>query len=393
MADAILTACRVHIVLRILGLVLVFVGVVGCASPTPAPAPSPAPTPPPAAAPASAADEVGSQRNARVAYPMPPGGAQLTFFAGSFEASELEELSKLAPNLRIVAGLSREEALARAAEAHGVDGRYASPEFLAAAPNLVWVQAMSAGVDRYLGNAALMEKDSIVLSNMQGVHGPAIADHALGMLLTLTRDLRAYAKEQDAGRWNPGGSGSATALEGRTMLVVGLGGIGTEIAQRAAGFGMRVIATRRSDAPGPAYVEKVGRNEDLLAMLPEADVVAIAVPLTPETAGMFGAEAFAAMKPGAILINIARGKVVDTEAMLEALRSGRLAGACLDVTDPEPLPAGHALWSMPGVLITPHVASDAELTNERSWALLRENLRRFAAGEPLYNVVDKKAGY
>ena len=213
------------------------------------------------------------------------------------------------------------------------------------------------------------------------------------MLLTLTRDLRAYAKEQDAGRWNPGGSGAATALEGRTMLVVGLGGIGTEIAQRAAGFGMRVIATRRSDAPGPAYVEKVGRNEDLMAMLPEADVVAIAVPLTPETSGMFGAEAFAAMKPGAILINIARGKVVDTEAMLEALRSGRLAGACLDVTDPEPLPAGHALWSMPTVLITPHVASDAELTNERSWALLRENLRRFAAGEPLYNVVDKKAGY
>ncbi len=361
--------------------------VLSCAGPAPAPASSTAP------AAETAPAEVGSLRNARVAYAMPGEGAPLTYFAGALDAAELAELSKLAPNLRIVAGLSREEALARAAEAHGVDGRYASPEFIAAAPNLVWVQAMSAGVDRYLGNAALMQRESLVLTNMQGVHGPAIADHALGMLLTLTRDLRHYAKEQDAGRWTPDGTGAATALAGRTMLVVGLGGIGTEIAQRAAGFGMRVIATRRSDTPGPAYVEKVGRNEDLMSMLPEADVVAIAVPLTPETTGLFDADAFAAMKPGAILINIARGKVVDTEAMLAALRSGRLAGACLDVTEPEPLPAGHALWSMPTVLITPHVASDAELTNERSWALLRENLRRFAAGEPLYNVVDKKAGY
>ena len=319
--------------------------------------------------------------------------AQLTFFAGGLSNEEVAELSVLAPNLRIVTGLTSEQALERAAEAHGVEARYATPEFLARASNLVWVQAMSAGVDRYAGNAALMQNDAIVFTNMQGVSGPAIADHVLGMLLTLTRNLRFYGNEQEAGRWTPGGGGGATALAGRTMLVVGLGGIGTEIAERAAGFGMRVIATRRSDTPGPAFVEKVGHTEDLLAMLPEADVVAIAVPLTAETEGMFGAAAFAAMKPGAYLLNIARGKVVDTAALVAALNSGRLAGAGLDVTNPEPLPADHPLWRMSNVVITPHVASDAELTNARSWSLLRENLRRFAAGEPLYNVVDKRAGY
>ena len=177
------------------------------------------------------------------------------------------------------------------------------------------------------------------------------------------------------------------------MLVVGIGGIGTEIAQRAHGFGMRVIATRRSETPAPAYVEKVGKPGDLMAMLPEADVVAVCVPLTAETEGMISEEAFAAMKPGAYLINIARGRIVDTDALVKALESGRLAGACLDVTDPEPLPEGHPLWKQQNVIITPHIAADGELTEERSAALFTENLRRFGAGEPLLNCVDKKAGY
>jgi phosphoglycerate dehydrogenase-like enzyme len=128
-------------------------------------------------------------------------------------------------------------------------------------------------------------------------------------------------------------------------------------------------------------------------MLPEADVVAIAVPLTSETEKLFNAAAFAAMKRGSYLINISRGKVVDTEALVAALKSGQLAGACLDVTEPEPLPAGHALWSVPNVIITPHVAGESEVTDQRSSALLRENMRRFGAGEPLLNVVDKVAGY
>jgi phosphoglycerate dehydrogenase-like enzyme len=154
-----------------------------------------------------------------------------------------------------------------------------------------------------------------------------------------------------------------------------------------------VIATRRSDTPSPDWIEQVGKPEELQKLLPRADVVAICVPLTKETERLFDEKAFAAMKPGAYLINVARGKIVDTAVLVRSLQSGRLAGACLDVTDPEPLPKESPLWAMKNVVITPHVSSDAEVTDARASALLEENLRRFAAGEPLLNVVDKSAGY
>ena len=156
---------------------------------------------------------------------------------------------------------------------------------------------------------------------------------------------------------------------------------------------MRVIGTRRSDKPSADYIEKVGKPGDLLKMLPEADVVALAVPLTKETKGLINAEALKAMKQGSYLINIARGEVVDTEALIEALNSKQLAGAGLDVTSPEPLPKGHPLWSTPNVVITPHMASNSVVTDTRRAALFRENLRRFASGEPLLNVVNKELGY
>jgi phosphoglycerate dehydrogenase-like enzyme len=350
----------------------------------------------PAAAPqtdVSLAEQIGSSRNARVAAPRPGRSGPLVFLAGELTDAERDELARAAPGVRVLDGLTRETALAHAAGAHGAMAHLATPAFLAAAHELVWLQAMSAGVDRYVGLAPVAD-GSLVLTNLRAVHGPAIADHAFGMLLALTRGLRARLEDQQQGRWAREGRGAeAIALQGRTLLVVGLGGIGSEVAQRGHGFGMRVIATRRSDAPGPDYVERVGRPEDLLALLPEADVVAICVPLTPETERLFDARAFAAMRPGAYLVNVARGRIVDTEALLAALDSGRLAGACLDVTDPEPLPPEHPLWKRADVVITPHVAADARLTDERASALLVENLRRFGAGEPLFNVVDPRAGY
>ncbi|MGJ8644196.1 MAG: D-2-hydroxyacid dehydrogenase [Luteolibacter sp.] len=340
------------------------------------------------------AEELGSLRNATVAIEINDPKQEITYFTRGISDTEKAELARIAPNLRLVTGLSQKEALARADEAHGVDANYASPEFLKKATNLRWVQVMSAGVDRYISIDPLMENDAIVLTNYRAVHGPAIADHAMAMLLYQTRNLGFYAAEQQKGRWSRGGAKSeAIALEGKTMLVVGVGGIGTEIAKRAHGFGMRVIGTRRSDTPSPDFIEKTGKPEDLLAFLPEADVVALAVPLTPETKDLLDAEAFAAMKDGTYLINIARGKVVNTDAMIAALKSGKLAAACLDVTDPEPLTKDHPLWSLPNVIITPHVASRSEVTNQRRAALLRENLRRFASGEPLLNVIDKKLGY
>lgn len=333
-------------------------------------------------------------RHARVAIALRDAPRPLTFLAGPLEPDEIEEFRRTAPGVRLIAGLNREQAMAHAAEAHGADARFATPEFLSAAQQLVWLQAMSAGVDRYLAEPALRDDPRLVLTNLRGVHGPAISDHVFAMLLTLSRDLRTHWTQQSRAVWGRGESSARPfALEGRTLLVVGLGGIGSEVARRAHGFGMRVIATRRSDAPAPEFVERVGKPDELLGLLGEADVVVIAVPLTPETEGLFGPKAFAAMAPGAILVNVARGRIVDHAALFAALDSGRLAGACLDVTDPEPLPADHPLWKHAGVLITPHVSNDAELTDRRARELFGENLRRFGAGEPLLNVVDRAAGY
>ena len=318
----------------------------------------------------------------------------LTYLAGELTSEEEAQLRAIAPNVRILANLTRESALEHAGEADGTDARFLSAEFLARATKLAYAQAMGVGVDRWMRLEPLVKNDRIVLANLRGASGPAIAEHVFAMLLVLTRDLRFHLENQTEGRWGREGSGvRPIALEGRTMLVVGLGGIGSEVAERAHGLKMRVIATRRSDAASPSWIEHVGKPGELLAMLPQADVVAICVPLTPETEHLFDAKAFAAMRKGSYLVNVARGKIVDSQALLDALGNGRLAGACLDVTDPEPLPPDHPLWKQKNVVITPHVSSDAELTDDRQWAAFKENFRRFGAGEPLLNVFDKKAGY
>lgn len=389
---------------RMLSLTLL---AVAAACQSSAPRPTPAASAPatlhatPVAAPVAAsaahltdALAIGSERGARVALDTQGGTKELLFLAGQLAEEDRERLQALAPNVRVIGNLSREQALEHAALAHGCEARLLSPELLAAAPNLRWVQASSAGVDRYAGLAGLRERPEIVFCNLRAVHGPVIADHVFALLLALARDLPAAWESQQAARWSAEGSQREPfALAGRTLCVVGLGGIGTEVARRAKGFEMRVLATRRSGTDAPPFVDKVELADKLLELLPESDVVVLCVPLTSETTHLIDARALAAMKPGAILVNIARGKVVDTQALVQALESGYLGGAALDVTDPEPLPADHELWRLPGVLITPHVAARAVLTEERAAALLDENMRRFAQGEPLLNVVDWDAGY
>ncbi len=335
---------------------------------------------------ASAADEV-------VAIDTKGGTTPLVYLAGRLDDAQLAELQTLAPNVEILVGLSDEEALDQAGRIQGADAHLLSDELLAAATQLRFVQSWSAGVDDYLALDGLKNNDRIVLTNMAGVHGPAIAEHVFAMLLALTRDLPAYLDAQEDGNWDSRAGTGLTALSGRTLLVVGMGGIGSEIARRAKGFDMRVLATVRSARPAPDYVDELGTAADLDRFLAEADVVAVALPLTDETRGLFDAGRFALMKTGSYFLNIGRGPIVDTDALLAAVRSGHLAGAGLDVTDPEPLPADHPLWREPKVIITPHVSSRAELTLERRWTMFRENLRRFGAGEPLVNVVDKQLGY
>ena len=337
---------------------------------------------------------LGSTRGATVAIDPATVDGPLVYLAGNLDAEELAHLALVAPDVEIRAGLDRESALAHAADAHGADAHLLTEEFLAAAPQLVWVQSWSAGVDRYMAIPGLVEREGLVFTNAQGVHGPVIAEHVFALLLHLTRGLGPYGDAQRRGEWDRGAAPDPTSLASRTLLVAGMGGIGTEVARRADAFDMRVLATvRRSRDEAPAFVDELGTGADLDRFLVEADVVAVCLPLTDETRGLFDAERLALLPEGAYLINIGRGPIVDTDALLAALESGRLAGAGLDVTDPEPLPTGHPLWSRDDVVITPHVAARAVLTGARRDALISENMRRFGAGEPLLNVVDRTAGY
>ena len=336
---------------------------------------------------------VGSERGARVALEVTPETGPLLYLTSQVDEGERAELARLAPNVTLVSGLSPEERLRRASEFHGADAHLLSPEFLAAATRLRWAQSWSAGVDRYMELDELVGREEIVLTNMKGVHGPVIAEHVMAMLLSMCRALPAFERAQTRGEWDRGAGSGQRALAGSTLLVVGMGGIGTEVARRAHAFDMEVLATVRTSRPAPAFVDELGTSADLARFLPRADVVVICLPLTDETRGLFDAARLALLPQGAILVNIARGPIVDTDALLAALESGHLGGACLDVTDPEPLPAGHPLWSRDDVLITPHTAGAAALTGRRRDALFEENLRRFGAGEPLLNVVDKQLGY
>jgi phosphoglycerate dehydrogenase-like enzyme len=187
-------------------------------------------------------------------------------------------------------------------------------------------------------------------------------------------------------------AGAAEELHGKTMLVVGLGGIGTQVARRADAFGMRVMAIDPNESlVRPSFVFSLDRPAKLMELLPKADVVVLACPLTAETRSMFGTEQFAAMKKSARFINVARGGLVKTDALIEALKTGGIAG--LDVTDPEPLPNDHVLWQLKNTIVTPHIGGQSPGARDRQWRLHRENVRRFVAGEPLLCVVNKEKGY
>lgn len=308
------------------------------------------------------------------------------------EGPRLEALRRIAPEARIeAAAADPAQRDAQLADADVVLGG-CNPDVLVAARQLRWFQALSVGVERCVAVPGLVER-GLLLTNMQRTSAPPIAEHAIAMMMALARGLPTYGRAQAEGAWRRDAFGQAREMGGKTMLVVGLGGIGTEVARRADGLGMRVIATRNSGRTGPDFVEKVGLPDELLAFAAEADVVVNAAPLTPATTDLFDSEFFATMKPGGYFINIARGRSVVQDDLVAALRSGQLGGAGLDVTEPEPLPASHPLWTLPNVIITPHIAGDSDRENERSWLLLNENLRRYVAGEPMLNVVDIERGY
>ena len=296
------------------------------------------------------------------------------------------------PGVVFVAAPSADVATAEASDADAIIG-YCSDDVVAGADELVWIQIFSAGAERCLA-VDDVASGRIHLTNMQKMASPVIGEHAIAMMLSLTRGLTQQAKAMPDGNWNRsiGDEISMMSVDGKTVLVVGLGGIGRAAAKRAAALGMRVIATRNSSRSGPDYVDYVGLSDELFELAAQADVVINALPLTPETEGLFDEAFFDAARPGIFFINVARGASVVTDDLVAALADGRVAGAGLDVTDPEPLPADHALWRMPNVIITPHIAWYGN-NRERQLTLARENIRRFIAGEALLNVVDPERGY
>ncbi len=306
-------------------------------------------------------------------------------------AENLSDMTEEFDNLEIVVANGSDEMLKQAASVDAIIG-WVNSEIVTAGKNLKWVQSPSAGVEGFIGIPELVQSE-ITLTNAQIIMGPEIADHTFALLLSLTRNILNYHEQMSTASWEKDTGLPLVELRDKTMLIIGLGGIGTQVAERAHAFGMRVIATDPVDKPYINSVEKVGKPDELHAFLPEADVIVSAVPLTAKSEEMLSMKEFDAMKDGAIFVNVSRGKIVDTPALVSALKSGKVAAAGLDVTEPEPLPEDHPLWSMDNVIITPHVAGRSDAMNTRRMNLFRENIRRFMQDMPLRNVVDKEAGY
>ncbi len=309
------------------------------------------------------------------------------------DAERLGWMQAVAPGVTLLPAKDRAEAALLAADADAVIG-FCAPEVLAAGPRIRWIQVLSAGVERCIGIPGFAER-GIALTNMQKVAGPVMSEHVLAFMFGLARGFATYVPLQARGEWKDDAVADSRmwSMEGKTLLVVGLGGIGTETAKRAHALGMTVIAIRNSGRTGPPFVSEVGLSADLRAFAARADVVVNTLPLTSGTRGIFDRAFFDAVKHGALFINVGRGASVVTADLVAALEDGRIGGAGLDVTDPEPLPADHPLWRAPNVLITPHVSAMTDLGEEPRWLIARENLRRFAAGGKLLSEVDVRRGY
>jgi phosphoglycerate dehydrogenase-like enzyme len=232
----------------------------------------------------------------------------------------------------------------------------------------------------------------ITVTNLAGLYGPSIAEHALGMMTTLARNLQLVLRNQLQARWDRTVRETMFDLQCKTLAIVGLGNIGCSIARLARAYGMRVIGCRRRELACP-HVDRVYPREELRTMLDEADVVAVAAPLTSHTEGMLGPAEFAAMKRGVIYVNVSRGPIAQEQALLDALRSGQVRAAGLDVFAVEPLAEGHPFWTMPQVLVSPHYCGETINLSARPSERFGRNLEAWSAGRPLEGLVDLECGY
>jgi phosphoglycerate dehydrogenase-like enzyme len=257
-------------------------------------------------------------------------------------------------------------------------------------PELRWVQLLSAGVPQDFCPVARARQ--LTVTSLVGLYGSTIAEHAFALLTFLARNLHTAFRNQRVGKWDQGVSQRMVDLHGRTLAIIGLGNIGQSIARLGRAYGLRVVGCRRTLTPTP-FVDQVYSLTELHALLTEADFVVVTAPLTARTEGLLGAAEFAAMKPGVLYVNVSRGGIAREEALLAALRSGQVAAAGLDAFAVEPLPAGHPFWSLPQVLISPHVSGETINQSARPAERFARNLAAWTAGRPLEGRVDLEQGY
>jgi phosphoglycerate dehydrogenase-like enzyme len=301
---------------------------------------------------------------------------------------EIREIQLHEPGATIVAA-TRERLLSEVVDADALLGTV-SPALIRAGKKLKWVQSYSAGVENYL--TPELKASDIILTNAKIIQGPEIADHAMALLLALTRGMNVAI----GGRGLRAGDRNAyplIELNGKTAVIIGVGGIGMQIAVRAHAFGMTIIGVDPKDIPYTPVLSRVVPPDRLEEVLPLADVVFVSAPHTPQTEGMLSERQFSLMKTGSYFVAVSRGRLYSSEALVKALETRRLAGAGLDVTNPEPLPKEHPLRKFDNVIITPHVAGHSDLIQRRLLELIKENVRRFVTGKPLLNIVDKEKGY
>ena len=304
-------------------------------------------------------------------------------------------LAREFPEVQVLSPATRAEADALLPESEIVFGWAIQQRNFAAAKRLRWIHVAAASVAPLMF-PELIASD-VVVTNGRGTHSEAMAEHTIGVLLMFARKLHLARDAQNQSRWiaesmwrDPPEFGR---LAGSTIGVVGFGSIGQAIGSKARAMGMRVLAVRRRPAADPAPADEQWGVERLDDLLERSDWVVLAPPLTPQTRGMIGRDRIARLKPHAVLVNLGRGSLVDEPALIEALAAGRIAGAALDVFQKEPLPADSPLWTMPNVIVTPHVSGFGPAYWDRVVELFRRNLRAYLDGRPLENVVDKQAGY
>ena len=301
----------------------------------------------------------------------------------------IDQLSAVSPRVEAIAAHTQEDLMREIVDAEVVYGRLPKEPFLKA-EKLRWVQSIGVGFETML-YPEMVESD-VIITNTAGAFDAAMAEHALALIFGYTRGIAFSERNREARQWDRNAC-DVRLLNMQTACILGLGTIGRSIARALASFGMRIIGVDAQVDEAPEGIDRLVGPDGMLDALAEADVAVVALPVTEKTTGLVNAACFERMKKTALLVNIARGPIVNESDLVAALQKGDIAGAALDVFEQEPLPESSPLWDLPNVVMTPHIASKSEEGDDNLQRIFAENLRRYVAGEPLLNLVDKRLGY